>query len=160
MSKEVKGILKKKNEKKNGNVHAVWDEENLVETSIGRGTRMKIDQPDTPYAYPGDYSSYSEDDHSIDQEGDARKFESEKNKNLNRSEKKEVKIGDSSELFDKLQAQQKHQEEGNTLILNSQKDEEDKKSFAQKRKAHYQEGKAWKEMKAKGNLEEEDGNKK
>jgi hypothetical protein len=33
-----------------------WDEGNLVETSVGRGTRMKIDEPDTPYAYPGTQS--------------------------------------------------------------------------------------------------------
>lgn len=37
----------------------VWDEENLHETSLERGTRRKIDEPDTPYHYPGTYSRYS-----------------------------------------------------------------------------------------------------
>lgn len=33
----------------------VWDEENLHETSLERGTRQKIDEPDTPYHYPGTF---------------------------------------------------------------------------------------------------------
>eukprot|EP01125_Pyxidicula_operculata_P010476 TRINITY_DN3446_c0_g1_i1.p1 TRINITY_DN3446_c0_g1~~TRINITY_DN3446_c0_g1_i1.p1 ORF type:complete len:100 (-),score=26.32 TRINITY_DN3446_c0_g1_i1:158-424(-) len=47
----------------------VWNEENLEETGKDRGTRMKIDLPETPYIYPGDYSvsdSESHEDHHDD----------------------------------------------------------------------------------------------
>lgn len=33
-----------------------WNEPNLEETSKDRGTRQKIEEVETPYAWPGDYS--------------------------------------------------------------------------------------------------------
>jgi len=42
----------------------IWDEENLEETSKDKGTRMKIDEVETPYHYPGDYSVSGSDSES------------------------------------------------------------------------------------------------
>jgi len=131
----VKGILKSKDKKSTLDRNARWDEGNLVETSIGRGTRQKIDQPDTPYAYPGDYSSYSDDSHS-------ESNEHEKLSKVNCKKNVEsTKPGvNPEELFRKLE---QHQEAELKQI-----------SFKDKRKLHYQEGKMWKESKSKGTLED------
>ena len=38
-----------------------WDEETIAEHDKDRGTRMKIDEPDTPYEKPYDYDKEEED---------------------------------------------------------------------------------------------------
>jgi hypothetical protein len=34
-----------------GSTHVSWDEETIAKHDLERGTRMKIDEPDTPYHY-------------------------------------------------------------------------------------------------------------
>lgn len=36
-----------------GKPHVTWDEETIAEHDLLRGTRQKIDEPDTPYHYYG-----------------------------------------------------------------------------------------------------------
>ena len=45
-----KGILKKKPDKSKHGSGIAWDEPTIAEHDKERGTRMKIDEPDTPFA--------------------------------------------------------------------------------------------------------------
>uniref|UniRef100_A0A6B2LNZ0 Protein phosphatase inhibitor 2 n=1 Tax=Arcella intermedia TaxID=1963864 RepID=A0A6B2LNZ0_9EUKA len=98
----------------------VWDESNLIETSKERGTRQKIDEPDTPYHYPGDYSVSESGEEVSHEEHDA--FWDQINSKL-------------------LVEKQKH-EEGQMVLgfQQQQQDQEKRKAFHQKRKQHYNEG--------------------
>ena len=44
-----------------GRAKLTWDEETIAEHDKERGTRMKIDEPDTPYLPPYDFSQEDED---------------------------------------------------------------------------------------------------
>jgi len=110
------------NQKNEGKKTLLWDEANLEETSKGRGTRQKINEPDTPYHYPGDFS--------ISESGEEESEDSLK----------------WDQLQTKLEAEKQKQEQGIDLVTDQQKKEEKRKEFLQKRKSHYNEAKKWKEM--------------
>jgi protein phosphatase inhibitor 2 len=59
--KKVKPALKKKPKSKSGPQHLKWDEAAIEEHDLLRGTRMKIDEPNTPYTH---YDSGAESDDS------------------------------------------------------------------------------------------------
>jgi protein phosphatase inhibitor 2 len=59
--KKVKPALKKKPRSKSGPQHLKWDEAVIEEHDMLRGTRMKIDEPNTPYTH---YDSGAESDDS------------------------------------------------------------------------------------------------
>jgi len=117
----------------------VWDEANLEETSKERGTRQKIDEPDTPYHHPGDYSV------SSDSERQEEWSEDSKDESITKHS-----VWDQLQL--KLEEEKKLQDEGNELVVPGwQEKEEKRKKFIEKRKTHYNEGQKWKEMKANPN---------
>ncbi|CEG38937.1 protein phosphatase inhibitor ipp2 [Plasmopara halstedii] len=43
--------LESGNSHSHGEAHVTWDEETIARHNLDRGTRMKIDEPDTPYHY-------------------------------------------------------------------------------------------------------------
>jgi len=106
-------ILKKKKESKPKKA-IVWDEDNLEETSKDRGTRMKIDHPETPYIHPGDYSVSESDE------------EEEKKKD------KAPAVGEQEKLHEKLAAAQKKQEAGVPIVQGAAETEKHK-NFLHKR---------------------------
>lgn len=59
--KKVKPALKKKNQGKRPKKALKWDEVTIEEHDLYRGTRMKIDEPNTPFTY---YESGTESDDS------------------------------------------------------------------------------------------------
>jgi len=138
--KQPKPILKKGC--KENKTHLVWDEGNLEETSKDRGTRMKIDEPDTPYHY--DYSI------SDESEEDDKPVSASKEPNLPAHTTASVVSEKWQELSSKLETAQKMQEQGIELVVNPEEEENRKKQdFLARRKAHYNEGKKWRETKNK-----------
>eukprot|EP01130_Rhizamoeba_saxonica_P017354 TRINITY_DN8387_c0_g1_i1.p1 TRINITY_DN8387_c0_g1~~TRINITY_DN8387_c0_g1_i1.p1 ORF type:complete len:134 (-),score=41.71 TRINITY_DN8387_c0_g1_i1:69-470(-) len=124
-SDQPKSILKTGNEEPR-NLNILWDEDNLIETSLLRGTRMKIDEPDTPFEYliPSSEEDSQEEDVNVS-------FDS-------ALSKKSTKF---AELKEVLLADQKKQEAGETVVDNAAAEKEKKrKAFEAKRKAHYNEG--------------------
>jgi len=107
----------------------LWDELNIEETSKERGTRMKIDEPDTPYNY--DYVSSSSEE------------EDPQPKPVQQAEN--VVSSNWDAINNKLETAQKKQEHGLDLVAGVEEEKKKKEDFMQKRKAHYNEGKKWKE---------------
>eukprot|EP01128_Nolandella_sp_AFSM9_P005271 TRINITY_DN2516_c0_g1_i1.p1 TRINITY_DN2516_c0_g1~~TRINITY_DN2516_c0_g1_i1.p1 ORF type:complete len:201 (-),score=60.50 TRINITY_DN2516_c0_g1_i1:167-769(-) len=126
-----KSILKKRKREK-AKVPLVWDESNLVETSVGRGTRMKIEEADTPYLYPGDYSVEQSEDSDSSEDGEGT------------SAAQGPPELDWGALASKLEVEKRKQENGIPLVVN--KEDADKKAadFKRRRKLHYNEGTVWK----------------
>lgn len=52
-----------------------WDEEIIAEHNKERGTRMKITEPDTPYAYGSDNDDDDEEEQAVEVEQDTRPVE-------------------------------------------------------------------------------------
>mmetsp|Transcript_26423 Transcript_26423/g.39058 ORF Transcript_26423/g.39058 Transcript_26423/m.39058 type:complete len:141 (+) Transcript_26423:94-516(+) len=112
---KVKPALKKKNSaKKDSKGSLQWDEDAIAEHDQLRGTRMKIEEPNTPFHYDDD----SEDD-DIDDDNDTGTARGDKTNSL-----PETTI-DFSALQEKLT--QVHQKEAK------------KEDFEQRRKQHYNE---------------------
>jgi hypothetical protein len=57
----VEGILNVNREKKE-KPHVTWDEEQIAEHDKTRGTKMKIDEPKTPYVTDEEFNKLCEDD--------------------------------------------------------------------------------------------------
>eukprot|EP01127_Copromyxa_protea_P002413 TRINITY_DN12305_c0_g1_i1.p1 TRINITY_DN12305_c0_g1~~TRINITY_DN12305_c0_g1_i1.p1 ORF type:complete len:158 (-),score=61.12 TRINITY_DN12305_c0_g1_i1:52-504(-) len=128
---EPKPILKKRQADKPQKKGLVWDEENLIETSLERGTRTKIDEVDTPYHYPGDYSISSDSQEDSDEEP-----------------QQQAPVLSLDDLARKLEVEKQKQDEGEELVVNAdRKTEEERAAFLKKRKLHYAEGLAWKSSK-------------
>lgn len=54
--KKIKGILKQpSSDSKHKEKQLLWDEEKLAETEAGKGGRMKIDEPKTPFRRAGSH---------------------------------------------------------------------------------------------------------
>lgn len=54
-------ILQNNKKKKSTTKHLKWDEQAIEEHDLLRGTRMKIDEPNTPYTYYSDSGAESDD---------------------------------------------------------------------------------------------------
>jgi protein phosphatase inhibitor 2 len=126
-----------------------WDEEIIAEHNKDRGTRQKITEPDTPYAY---HSDHEEDDDEIGDSGrrDAGSHEL--------RQPAAPKMEDSmAELNAKLEYHSYvTSQETPELALERMADEKKKKSFADKRAEHYNEFKLIQALRARQQQEDEE----
>eukprot|EP01126_Amoeba_proteus_P057346 TRINITY_DN7295_c0_g1_i1.p1 TRINITY_DN7295_c0_g1~~TRINITY_DN7295_c0_g1_i1.p1 ORF type:complete len:113 (-),score=39.01 TRINITY_DN7295_c0_g1_i1:494-832(-) len=104
---------------------------------------MKIDEPDTPYHYPGDYSVSD----SEEEEGKASPPVA-KGVNL-------VEVN-WDELQQKMEIQKKRQDLGFDLVVNPEREAVEKDRFLKKRRMHYCEGQMLKQAKALEKEEEDE----
>jgi len=90
----------------------LWDELNIEETSKERGTRMKIDEPDTPYNY--DYVSSSSEEEDNPQPKPVQQADN-------------VVSSNWDTINSKLETAQKKQDHGLDLVAGVVEDEKKKK---------------------------------
>lgn len=135
----------------------VWDEHNLEETSRERGTRMKIDEVETPYAWPGDYSidpsdsEQSDDDDAENDDDDIKGEEIKESKESNESKviaRAPTHGGgvEVDELAARLTSVKRKQDAGVDLASHPDHIQLQKEDFKRRRKLHYDEGKVWKQQ--------------
>mmetsp|Transcript_23653 Transcript_23653/g.27775 ORF Transcript_23653/g.27775 Transcript_23653/m.27775 type:complete len:159 (-) Transcript_23653:236-712(-) len=147
--------------------HVTWDEEVIAEHDKLRGTRMKIDEPDTPFAY---------DDPEVvddDEKGDAcvlkEKPEIKKEEDLIEHKIEAENVPKASglaslstqwgDLESKLEKAAEEAESGKLVVGLENVENIKKKSFKDKRQKHYNEFEKVKEMREKmknGELDDED----
>lgn len=108
-SAQPKGILKKEKQTSKSSKKLVWDEDNISEAEKLRGTRMKIDEPKTPFRR----QSFSDDD----------MFEEPDDEPV-------AEADFACQLKTALEGDQQEDPE---------KNEKDRSEFLKKRKAHYNE---------------------
>uniref|UniRef100_K3WN55 Protein phosphatase inhibitor 2 n=1 Tax=Globisporangium ultimum (strain ATCC 200006 / CBS 805.95 / DAOM BR144) TaxID=431595 RepID=K3WN55_GLOUD len=151
--------------------HVTWDEETIAAHDLLRGTRQKIEEPNTPYHYYG--SDHEDDDASSAGELGAV---SPARSASGREHEPKLEWGELQTKLQRVQdtKQQHHASEwdssddegsvGSKRSHFADRDEEGKKivkdpKFADKRKSHYNEFervKAWRQAHASGEDEDED----
>lgn len=127
-----------------------WDEAVIEEHNKERGTRQKILEPPTPYAYTSDHEDELEDEEDTE---DVRGAEKPMLK-----DPKPVEIKDSlAELNAKLEYHKHLAEENPSGLVAGRKDE--KKTFSDRRAEHYNEFKVIQALRAKkgGVLDDDEG---
>jgi len=135
----------------------VWDEANLEETSRERGTRMKIEEAETPYAWPGDYSIEASDSDVSDNDGegdDDDDIGGEVHLGASTKEAHDRAVAiqqqrneDLAALSERLAAVKRKQEAGGDVATHPEHTEGEKDDFKRRRKLHYDEGRAWRDQK-------------
>mmetsp|Transcript_9869 Transcript_9869/g.26212 ORF Transcript_9869/g.26212 Transcript_9869/m.26212 type:complete len:152 (-) Transcript_9869:17-472(-) len=125
---QPRGILKNKHEG-GQRPHLTWDEETIAEHDKERGTRMKIDEPDTPYAR---YDP-AEDPDVVQ---GASPLSPPKELQPVRSTSLDDHLGDLSEKLARA-ATDSEKPRAALFVEEEERDEEKARAFAAKRQQHY-----------------------